>query len=120
VSDEKKTPTAGPAEVKFDYIKSNFFRVVHADGAIGGPTPNGNIQMNLWSQRAPIPTHVVYQMSGGVIGNEVEREQRDAIVREVEAGIVLDLPTAISVRDWLDRQIQSLSALASREEGTQQ
>ena len=30
-----------PSEVEFDFIKSNFFRVIKADGAFGGVAPNG-------------------------------------------------------------------------------
>lgn len=109
-SSDQETPV-----VNFDYIKSNFFRVIHADGAVGGLTPTGNIQLNFWSQRRPIPkqvSHPIHQDDAGNehLGEEIKREQRDAVVREVESGIVMDLGTAIAIRDWLQRQIQELAS----------
>ena len=44
-----------PSEVEFDFIKSNFFRVIKADGAFGGVAPNGAIHMQIFSERQPIP-----------------------------------------------------------------
>ena len=75
-----------PTEIAFDYIKSNFFRVIHADGAFGGLAPNGNIHMALFSERQAIPTKVVYSVEGTGIGPEIsdKREEREALVREVE------------------------------------
>lgn len=105
----KSTVDSQVAEIKFDYIKSNHFRVIHVDGAIGGPTPGFmNIQVNVWSQRRAIPTQIVHALEGDNLGKEIWRTQRDAIVREVEAGLVLDLQTAIGLRDWLTEQIREL------------
>ena len=42
-------------EVAFDFIKSEYFRVIHADGALGGPTPQGLVHMAFYSERPPIP-----------------------------------------------------------------
>lgn len=48
------SPTTAP-QIRFNYIKSAQFRVIHADGAIGGVTPNGFIHMALFNERAAIP-----------------------------------------------------------------
>src|SRR3990172_8149969 len=56
-----------------DYIKSNLFRVIHADGVIGGITPRGLIHMSIWSERPTIPQHIVHEMSpSDGIGPEIE------------------------------------------------
>ena len=53
-----------PSQLKFDYIKSNFFRIVYADGIYGGPTPRGsNLQMVFWSQRQAIPQQVIHKVN---------------------------------------------------------
>jgi hypothetical protein len=41
--------------VVFEYIKSQLFRVIHSDGAIGGITPTGNVHVAFYSDRAAIP-----------------------------------------------------------------
>ena len=87
---KKKQPA--PAEeaeltkVSFDYIKSNYFRIVHVDGFIGGPTPDGDIIINVWNQRAPIPDSITQEVNeeGHVV--ELRRTTRDSIVREMEVG----------------------------------
>ena len=95
-------------EIAFDFIKSNYFRVIHVDGAFGGLAPNGAIHMSVFSQRHPIPKKVVHELDGAKLGPELlnKREVRKAIVREVEADLVLNIGEAILLRDWLDSRIQ--------------
>ena len=51
-----------PKELEFDFIKSNFFRVIKADGAFGGISPNGSIHMALYSERSAIPTKTFHSL----------------------------------------------------------
>jgi hypothetical protein len=55
-------------EIEFDFIKSNFFRVIHVDGAFGGLSPNGFVHMALYSERRAIPTKVVHKIEGAALG----------------------------------------------------
>ena len=107
-----------PSKLKFDYIKSNVFRVIHADGVIGGPTPRLSIHMDFWSERFPIPQQTVHEVNpDGGLGEELkeERQSRKAIVREVEIGVVMDLDTAKSFREWLNDKITEIErVLAER------
>ena len=61
MADERPDVSSPPKKqtkiLKADYIKSNLFRVVVADGAFGGLTPRGNIHIDFWSERRAIPTH---------------------------------------------------------------
>lgn len=61
---KQKTSTTSQAQteqekkkqIRFDYIKSNCFRVIRVDGVNGGPTPRADgIQMAFFSERMPIP-----------------------------------------------------------------
>lgn len=117
----QKKKAAGKEEpstvVNIDYIKSPMYRVVHADGVWGGITPRGLISMSFWNTRGPIPTRIVQEVGpGGEMGSEVRRESRDAIVREVDVGVILDVEIAKTIRNWLDdkikiaERIESLSA----------
>jgi hypothetical protein len=83
-----------PPKVRFDYIKSPQFRVVHVDGAYGGITPRGQLFISLYSERLPIPTAIVHQLNpNGQLGDEIlsERETRKGVVREVEIGLQFDI-----------------------------
>ena len=112
---EKQKPATEQSEtpvqdrIEFDYLKSNFFRVVHADGVFGGVTPSLDIHMDVFSQRSPIPKKVVHEVKPDrTVGEEIvdERVIRDAIVREVEVGVVFNLAMAKLMVDWLNDKIR--------------
>ena len=104
--------------MRFFYLKSNAFRVVHVDGVIGGPTPSGLLHASLFSERAPLPTmveHAVDDLGGGKLrlGAEVSKESKDGFVREVEVGLMMSLDKAKQLRDRLDRNIEKVEAMIS-------
>jgi hypothetical protein len=100
-----------PGRVAFDFVKSPHFRAVRADGAIGGVTPNGQIHIAFYSERHAIPRRVVHTIdSTGKLGDEIGRESRDAIVREMDFDLFLTLSVAKSVHQWLGDRIAELEA----------
>jgi hypothetical protein len=105
-------------QVRYDFIKSNHFRVIHVDGICGGISPRGGlVHMAVWNERWPIPKQTVHEFTPDAeVGKEIlaERVMRNAIVREVEAQLVMDISEAKRLRDWLDDKIKSF------EEGTKQ
>lgn len=109
----RKAPAHMPKELGFDFIKSNFFRVISTAGAFGGIAPNGSIHMAVYSERQALPTKIVHTVIGNQLGPEImsKRQSRNAIVREVEADLVFDLNQAIAMRQWLDEKIASLNAI---------
>jgi hypothetical protein len=111
-------------QIKFHYIKSNLFRVVHCDGFIGGPTPQGQFQIAFFNERAPIPQIVVHKVNPVTheLGDEVadERRQRDGIVREVEANLLMNLQTAKTLHKWLEGKIAETERLISESAGRTQ
>jgi hypothetical protein len=117
MADEDKTET--PKQVAFHYLKSNLFRVVHADGFVGGITPRGLIHFVTYSERAAIPQIVINEVdaqTGGVVGKEIQQIGREGIVREMEVDTMIDLATARSLRDWLTTRVDELEALRQRME----
>lgn len=107
-----------PAEIVFNYIKSSQFRVIHCDGAIGGPTPNGNIHVTLYSERPAIPQVTVQTISNGILGEVTRSLGRSGVVRELEVDAILDVQRATALRDWLTLRIDELTKLlAQRTEG---
>lgn len=103
-------PSEEPREFRFHYLKSNLFRVVHADGVHGGLTPRGLIQANFYSERHPIPKMTVHSVINGRIGKETReaRVTRDGAVREVEVGVVFDLSLAKNLIKWLQEKIDAV------------
>jgi len=120
VPDGQKLPGVSREEkrIRFDYIKSQFFRTVHVDGIFGGLAPNGkSIRLSIWNERWPIPKQTVYETDE--LGNLVkeyleERITREAIVREVDVDLVLDIECAQQIRDWLSERIEELIDLQKK------
>jgi hypothetical protein len=96
-----------PAKIRFDYLKSNFFRTARVDGAGCSLNSQGDLVLSVFSERVPIPQRSVYSMEGPSLGQEIvgERIQRDAIIREVEIALSMNVEVAKSLRTLLDAQI---------------
>lgn len=116
-SQKPKTPKP-PKEIAYDFIKSNSFRVIHGDGAFGGLTPAGNIHMGIFSERMPFPQKIVHSLEAlpdgkQKLGPEIlgRREGRQAVIRELEVGVVLNVAQAIVLRKWLDDRIKQYQQL---------
>lgn len=114
-SSPKKEPAGTPKEFRTDYIKSNFFRVIHADGVYGGITPRGLIHIDVWSERPPIPQKMIYlPVSEGGESLELSEQRESRVsrevttIREVEVGIHLDLDLARNLVIWLQERIEKL------------
>ena len=104
-----------PSSVVLNYIKSNYFRVIHADGAIGGFTPRAQLFVSLFSERAPLPDVTVQAVENGQLGKEIveQRKGSEGIIRELEVGIVMDLHVAKSLVAWLKERIEIMEQMQS-------
>jgi hypothetical protein len=99
--------------VVFEYIKSPLFRVIHADGAIGGITPTGNVHVAFHSDRPAIPrTQVFHRNSDGTLGDIIPEHTvtRPGIIREMDVDVILSESSAVALRDWLTGRIDDLRA----------
>jgi hypothetical protein len=114
-------PQNPPSKLPIHYIKSNHYRVIHVDGAHGGVTLRGLIEVNLYSERATIPQTTALQVHpDGRIGEEIKSEivSRSGLIREVEVGAVMDLATARALLVWLQDKIDALESMLPTESQT--
>src|SRR5689334_11760758 len=94
-----------PSSISVHYHKGNFFRVIHVDGALGGITPSRNIFVSLYNQRLPLPTLIEQSISpSGELGDEINRESKKGVFREMEIGIVLTSAVAREIAKFLNEQ----------------
>ena len=104
--------TSAPSKVKFHYIKSNHFRIIHADGLLGSITPKDDLIVTFYNERSPLPDSVTFEITAnGELGDEIEAERvsasSDGVVREMEVGIVFDVNFARSFAVWLTEMVQN-------------
>lgn len=91
------------------YRKSNFCRVIYASGVWGGSTPEGKIRMAIFSEKVAVPRSAAFGLDQGgrvLTIQETPTPQEQEIEREIEVEIMLDPQVALSVRNWLDRNLQ--------------
>jgi hypothetical protein len=108
-SSDPSTAKTVPGTIAFEYVKSNQFRVVHADGVWGGVTNQANVQVAFFSERQAIPRRIVHRVeTDSTLGPEIEEDRvtRGGFVREVEVDVVMNIGTAIALRDWLNDKIR--------------
>jgi hypothetical protein len=103
-------------EVVFKYVKSNFYRVIHANGAFGGISGRGEIHIGFYSERIEFPdsSRMTISSAGHVSPEQFEGSRQP--VREIEADIVVDLETARLIRLWLDGKIAFMEKLIKQAE----
>lgn len=115
---------SAPSRLKFDFIKSNGFRVIYVDGVWGGIRPDLTFHMSLYNERHAIPRSITVDLDPENLtaGQVVEVEKREAVVREVEVCAIIDMSTAKALKDWLEAHIeeaeQRLKAMTHDEEET--
>jgi hypothetical protein len=104
-----------PGVVTFDYIKSNDFRVVWADGVIGGATPQGLLHFALYAERPALARRQVYKLDRvneefGKLGEELvdRRISRNSIVREMACDVLMSETTAELLANWLLENVSEM------------
>ena len=95
-------------KISFDFLKTNQYREIYADGVHGGFTPRGKLQLSFFNERAPIPKHTEHKIENGKVGSEIleNRKSRDSIVRNIETTIIVDLDTAKRIHKWLSERLE--------------
>ena len=114
---EESASSAPPTNVLFEYIKSQMFRVIHADGAIGGITPSGNLHMAFYSERPAIPRAQVHRREeDGTLGPLVPEQtiSRPGVVREMDVDVVLSAAAVDGLIQWLNERKKELEAYQER------
>lgn len=103
-----------PEKVNVHYVKNSEYRQIHVDGALGGITPKGKININFYAERLVIPKAEECDVTAdGKLGKRmsVSPDSKDGIIREIEFGTYMDLETAKSLKTWLDLKIQQLESV---------
>ncbi|MBI4827210.1 MAG: hypothetical protein HY804_00070 [Nitrospinae bacterium] len=103
MEDPKKGESAA-GRISFHYLKSNSFKTICVDGAHGGISPRGRLNMSVFSERLPIPKEEIFENHEGSF-SRIGLIGKEGVIREVEATLSMDYTTMVSIRDWLSEKI---------------
>ena len=106
-------------EIAFDYLKAPDFRMVWADGAVGGELPSGMIHFVLYGERPSIPRRQVYKIDEtGKLGNRVNEKtiSRSSMVRELICDVVIEPTAAIEMAEFIKAIAKNAIEAAEQDE----
>jgi hypothetical protein len=102
-------------EIKFKYVFSYNYNPVYVNGAHGGVSPRGELVVNFYLERPPLPNAITHEINpNGTIGNETEQDPEDyknSFVRFVSDGIILNYDSARNIHQWLGDRIKEMEAV---------
>ncbi len=95
-----------PKKITFHYQKTGSFRTHHVDGATGALTPNGKIYMELFTESLVTQEEETYKLTAkGKLGEIESSKGPRGVMRQIEAGIIMDIGVAEALRDFIDINI---------------
>ncbi len=102
-------------QFKFKYVFTYDYNPVYVNGAHGGVTPRGELVINFYQERQPLPNSITQELNpNGTVGAEVAVEPEDlnrSLVRFVSNGVVLSHSTARELHYWLGEKLKEMEAV---------
>jgi len=105
-------PKDAAVRIKFHYIKSPSFRVVHVNGFVGGWNGMGELHIASYSERPAIPLVVEQELLTETLGPAQPVEGKVGYVRELDIDLMLNRDRVIELRDWLNKRLEEFDQLA--------
>ena len=97
-------------EIEIHNKVSSAFQQINVDGAYGGITPSGKINLNFFSERYPIPKSTFFEIKNDKLIKKVRdsSESKKGIIREYNFGIYMDLRAAKGLSLWLQECVKNM------------
>lgn len=108
-----------PDKITFYNKISANFREIHVDGAYGGLTPRGLINLNFFAERFPIPKSSDFKVTGQSITEKIKDsdDSKEGIIREYEFGVYMDINTCKMIINLLTTKVIELENLIKEKDG---
>ena len=102
-------------EMTFKYVFTYDYSPTYVNGAHGGISPRGELVMNFYLERQPLPNSISHEITpAGTIGPETGVEPSDlgrSLVRQVTTGVVLSHSTARELHFWLGEKLKEMDQM---------
>ena len=103
-------------EIAFKYIFNYAYNPVYVNGAHGGVSPRGELVMNFYLERPPLPQEIKHTINpNGTIGGVTAEEPENlgnSMVRYIDNGVILNYESARNLHYWLGERIREMEAMA--------
>lgn len=110
-----KTTNSVKKSLTFKYVLPDNLRDFYINGAYGGLTPRGEISMHLYCERNPMPINMTHTINkNGSLSKTTTSEYGADVIRLVQSSVIMDVGTAIAIRDWLDDKISEAKKIEEK------
>jgi hypothetical protein len=107
---------ASPDRVRFVYTQAPDYRIAAANGAYGGPTPQGDYLIEFYCERAQSPVVEEHSIDPhGQLGGKLEGPSSSDVPhveRYVQFAVLMSLGQAKSLADWILNNLERLQGLS--------
>ena len=101
-----------PQTVSFEYKVPPDYKIYATSGVVGGLNAQGEIIVNVFSERGAIPQKEVRKLRPDhTLGEKVKTAGKDSIIRHVLFGLSLTPQTARSIAKWLNAKVDQYEEL---------
>lgn len=105
-------------KIKFKYKFPDDYNPKYANGAYGGIGSQGEIVINFYLERQPIPRVELHQIQHEKSDEEnsppvdiIPEDLSSTLIRYIQTGVVLNLRSARSIHSWLGKHIAILEKM---------
>ncbi len=109
MSDSKKP------EITFKYIFNYAYNPVYVNGAHGGLSPRGELVMNFYLERPPLPEEIRHEINpNGTIGAVTSEEPHNlgtSMVRYIDTGVLLNYESARNIHFWIGERLKEMETI---------
>ena len=96
-------------KVIYTYQKHPDYRIIYANGAVGGTTPRGEIMYDLFIEFVGVPEETVHSVTPDGLGPEIGRKpEKPPFTRQSQVGVVMTPGQAKSFGYWLLNQVENM------------
>ena len=102
-------------EITFKYIFNYAYNPVYVNGAHGGISPRGELVMNFYLERPPLPDEIRHEINpNGTIGGVTAEEPDNlgsSMVRFIDNGVILNYESARNIHFWIGERLKEMEAI---------
>ena len=105
-----------PKRIAYKYEKHPDYRIIFANGAVGGATPRGDIKFDLFIEYLEVPEKTVHSITPDGMGPEIDRSPKNPpFTRQSQVGVIMSPGQAKSLAYWLMGQVETLGKKGKKE-----
>ena len=101
-----------PRQITITTKRAKKYRILPAEGALGGITPSQMYQINFYIESPNIPIEMTHELSeDGKLGDQINQvSEGGEIIREIQCAVLMTVPQAESLAHWILNTIKNQNA----------